>query len=87
MSDKKSSRGRPKLYTETMRLTFRLRKGRSEAEDALVERLGLLKKGQRSRFLRRVLTTGDIEPVLEREFAKETECVANAVDALATFWD
>jgi hypothetical protein len=52
-----------------------------------MDRLEQLKKGQRSRFIRRVLTTGDLEPVLEREFAKETRRVANAFDALATFWE
>ena len=89
MTDSKKhskKRGRPKLSGEQMYVPFRLRRGRSEEEDNLMDRLAQLEPGQRSRFIRRVLTTGDIEPVLEREFARETKRVANAFDALATFW-
>jgi hypothetical protein len=80
-------RGRPKLEVEKMYIPFRLRRGRSEAEDNLMDRLAqLTETGQRSRFIRHVLTTGDIEPVLDREFVRETERVASALDALATLW-
>ncbi len=71
-----------------MHVNFRLRRGRSEAEDRLFDRLAqLTRDGQRSRFIRRVLTTGEIEPVLDRELARETERLADALDGLATFWD
>lgn len=67
-------------------IPFRLRKGRSEAEDQLIDRLLQLPDRSRSRFIRRVLTTGDIEPVLASEFSKETEAVTSALDALASLW-
>jgi hypothetical protein len=82
------NRGRPRLGGERLHVTFRLRRGRSEAEDRLFDRLAqLTRDGQRSRFIRRVLTTGEIEPVLDRELARETERLADALDGLATFWD
>jgi hypothetical protein len=53
-----------------------------------MDRLEQLKESrQRSRYLRRVLTTGEIDAVLDREFARETEQVANALDAMASLWD
>ncbi len=67
-------------------IPFRLRKGRSEAEDLLIERLLQLPDRSRSRFIRRVLTTGDIEPVIDREFSQETEAITNALDAMASLW-
>ena len=87
MSDKKSNRGRPPVPGQQIKITFRLRSDRSEAEDALIERLAELPPRHRSRFIRRVLTTGDIDAVLDREFARETEQVTSALDALATYWD
>jgi hypothetical protein len=50
-----------------------------------MDRLDQLTTGQRSRFIRRVLTTGEIDPILDREFARETERVTCALDALAAF--
>ncbi len=80
-------RGRPKLNGEQMYIPFRLRRGRSDAEDNLMDRLAqLTETGQRSRFIRRVLTTGDIEPILDQEFANETTHLTSALDAHATFW-
>lgn len=79
--------GRPRLNGEEIHVTFRLRRGRSIEEDTLMDRLGQLKqKGQRSRFIRRVLTTGEIDPILDREFARETERVSSALDAMASLW-
>ncbi|NJO00081.1 MAG: hypothetical protein HC875_41190 [Anaerolineales bacterium] len=53
----------------------------------MIDRLEQLNgTGQRSRFIRRVLTTGDIDPILEREFARETEQVTSALDAMASLW-
>ncbi len=46
----------------------------------------LTETGQRSRFIRRVLTIGDIEPILDQEFANETMHLTNALDAHATLW-
>ncbi len=84
-NDKKP--GRPKLNGEKMLVCFRLRRGRSDAEDNLMDRLAqLTETGQRSRFIRRVLTTGDIEPILDQEFANETTHLTSALDAHATFW-
>lgn len=87
MSDVKRSRGRPRADGPEIRITFRLRRGRFEAEDSLMDRLDQLTAGQRSRFIRRVLTTGEIDPILEREFARETERVTCALDALARMDD
>lgn len=67
-------------------IPFRLRKGRSIEEDQLIDRLLQLPDRSRSRFIRRVLTTGDIEPVISREFSQETEKVTSALDALASLW-
>lgn len=68
--------------------SFWLRPGISEEQDRLIERLDqFTAKGQRSRFIRRVLTTGDVEPILDREFTKETVKVASALEGLASFWD
>lgn len=81
-------RGRKPAKFERKYYSFWLRPGLSEEQDRLIERLNqLTAKGQRSRFIRRVLTTGDVEPVLEREFIKETDKVANALGGLASFWD
>ena len=67
-------------------IPFRLRKGRSIEEDQLINRLLQLPDRSRSRFIRRVLTTGDIEPVISREFSQETEKVTSALDALVSLW-
>jgi hypothetical protein len=80
-------RGRPPVSGRQIKITFRLRCGRSAAEDALIARLDQLPPRHRSRFIRRVLTTGDIETVLDRELARETERVASALDAMAGLWD
>jgi hypothetical protein len=87
MSDKKSSRGRPALPGQQIKISFRLRQGRSQAEDALISRLDQLPPRHRSRFIRRVLTTGDIDAVLDREFERETGRVTAALDAMAGLWD
>lgn len=92
MSDKKPhrkrKRGRPRVNEEQIKVSFRLRRGRNSAEDALMDRLSLLTESrQRSRYLRRVLTTGEIDAVLDRELAQETQRVANALDAMAGLWD
>lgn len=80
--------GRPALDVESITVTFRLRRERSQAEDMLMDRLAkLTERRQRSRFIRRVLTTGEIDLVLDREFARETERVGSALDALATYFD
>jgi hypothetical protein len=84
---KNGRRGRPRAFGETVRLNLRLREGRSPEEDRLIERLAQLPKGQRSRYVRRVLTTGDVEPILDAELERETGRVASALDALATMWD
>jgi hypothetical protein len=75
------------LAGESLYIPFRLRQGRSEAEDALIARLKAMPSRQRSGFIRRVLTTGDIDPILNREFARETERVTSALSGLASFWD
>lgn len=67
-------------------IPFRLKKGRSIEEDQLIDRLLQLPDRSRSRFIRRVLTTGDIEPVISREFSQETEKVTSALDALVSLW-
>ncbi len=95
MSDKKQNnrrqanrgRGRPPIPGRQLRVTFRLRQGRSPAEDGLLERLDQLPARHRSRFIRRVLTTGDIDPILDRELARESARVGSALDALATYYD
>jgi hypothetical protein len=80
-------RGRPRVEGKTLYIPFKLRRGRSVEEDALIDRLEqLIGTGQRSRFIRRVLTTGDIDPILNREFARESEKVASALDAMASLW-
>lgn len=85
---RKRGPGRPPVPGERIKISFRLRRGRTPAEDALMDRLEQLKESrQRSRYLRRVLTTGEIDAVLDREFARETEQVANALDAMASLWD
>jgi hypothetical protein len=81
------TRGRPKLPGKSIHITLRLREGRSPEEDRLIERLEQLEKGRRSRFLRTVLTTGDVEPVLDAQLEQETERVASALDAMATMWN
>lgn len=84
----KAKRGRPKATGEERLYCFKLRRGRSPAEDSLIDRLDqLTRNGQRSRFIRRVLTTGEIDPILEREFTHETERTASALTDLASFWD
>jgi hypothetical protein len=83
----KKTRGRPRLDQESLYIPFRLRRGRSTAEDALIERLQQLPPRQRSRFIRRVLTTGEVDPVLEREFARESRWAASALDSLGSSWD
>jgi hypothetical protein len=50
-----------------------------------MDRLEQLTPGQRSRFIRRVLTTGEIDSVLDREFTRETERVASALAGLASW--
>ena len=91
MSDKnvlpKKSAGRPRIDGDELRVSFRLRRGRSDEEDLLFDRLEQLTgSGQRSRFIRRVLTTGEVEPTLAREFARETQKVSVALDAMAALW-
>jgi hypothetical protein len=81
------TKGRPRIFGKMVRLNLRLREGRSPEEDRLIERLEQLPKGQRSRYVRRVLTTGDVEPILDAELERETGRVASALDALATMWD
>jgi hypothetical protein len=70
-----------------MRLNLRLREGRSPEEDRLMERLEQIEKGRRSRFLRAVLTTGDVEPILDAQLEQETDRVASALDAMAAMWN
>jgi len=83
----KKKRGRPPAGGAETIYCFKLRRGRSVEEDGLIDRLTQLTgTGQRSRFIRRVLTTGDIEPILERELARESEKVASALDAMASLW-
>jgi len=53
----------------------------------LIDRLKELPARQRSRFIRRVLTTGDIDPILEREFARESEWAANSLAGLGSWGD
>ena len=72
---------------KTVRLNLRLREGRSPEEDRLIGRLEQLPKGQRSRYLRRVLATGEVEPLLDAELEQETGRVASALDAMAAMWD
>jgi hypothetical protein len=79
--------GRPRLSGKSIHITLRLRQGRSPQEDRLIERLERLGKGQQSRFLRAVLTTGDIEPILDAELAQETGRVTAALDAMAMMWN
>jgi len=82
-----NKRGRPRLEVDELHITFRLRRGRSEAEDRLIERLGQLTgRGQLSRYIRRVLTTGDIEAVLEREFEQESAAIAAGLDGMFDLW-
>lgn len=83
----KKGPGRPKLDTEQLYIPFRLRRGRSDKEDALIGRLKQLPPRQRSRFIRRVLTTGEIDAVLDREFARESEWAASALDMMGSEWD
>jgi hypothetical protein len=80
-------RGRPRIEGDEFHITFRLRRGRAEAEDRLIDRLEQLTgRGQRSRYIRRVLTTGDVEPVLEREFEQESAAIAAGLDSMFDLW-
>ena len=79
--------GKRKLNVEQLYIPFRLRRGRSQAEDDLIDRLKQLQPRQRSLFIRRVLTTGEIDAVLDREFALETARVASALDSMGDSWD
>jgi hypothetical protein len=85
MSDLKRSRGRPRVEGREIRITFRLREGRAEAEDKLFERLTELPERQRSRFIRRVLTTGEIDAVIDRELARESLWAATALAGLGSW--
>jgi hypothetical protein len=90
MSDnntKPKKRGRPRVEGRKIRITFRVREGRSVAEDNLFDRLEQLPQRQRSRFIRRVLTTGDIDPILDREFARESEWAATSLAGLGSWGD
>ena len=84
----KNTRGRPRVSGQQLHVTLRLRQGRSEEEDRLIERLQeLVQRGQRSRYIRRVLLTGDVEPVLDRVFQEETELITSRLDAMFDLWD
>jgi len=85
---KNTKRGRPRLQGEQLHITLRFRTGRSEEEDRLFERLQELgARGQRSRYIRRVLLTGDVEPVLDHIFQQETERVQQGLDAMFDLWE
>jgi hypothetical protein len=85
---KNTRRGRPRLRGEQLLIALRFRTGRSEEEDRLIERLQELgARGQRSRYIRRVLLTGDVEPVLDRLFQEESELVGARLDAMFDLWD
>ena len=82
------NRGRPKLHQEAIIVAIRFRRGRSQKEDELLDRLKQLPVMRgRSRYIRRVLTTGELDAVLDRELAHETERVASALDSMGDTWD
>jgi hypothetical protein len=82
------NRGRPKLHQEAIIVAIRFRRGRSQAEDELIDRLKQLPALRgRSRYIRRVLTTGELDAVLDRELAHETARVASALDTMGDSWD
>lgn len=84
---KNTRRGRPRVEGEQIHVSLRFRRGRSEAEDNLIDRLvELVQRGQRSRYIRRVLLTGDVEPVLDRVFEEESELVQSRLDAMFDMW-
>jgi hypothetical protein len=95
MSDEKNfcdtknrGRGRPPLGGQQLHVTLRFRTGRSEGEDHLFERLQELgARGQRSRYIRKVLLTGDIEPILDRIFEEESEIVQSRLDDMFNLWE
>lgn len=85
---KNRRRGRPPLGGQQLHITLRFRTGRSEEEDRLFERLQELgARGQRSRYIRRVLLTGDIEPILDRIFEEESDRVKAGFDAMFEMWE
>jgi hypothetical protein len=85
---KNTRRGRPRLGGDQLLICIRFRAGRSEEEDRLFERLQeLAAHGQRSRYIRRVLLTGDVEPVLDSVFQEETARVRQGLDAMFDLWD
>jgi hypothetical protein len=80
--------GRPKLNQESIIVATRFRYGRSPEEDELMDRLKQLPvMRSRSRYIRRVLTTGELDAVLDRELSHETARVASALNSMGDTWD
>jgi hypothetical protein len=78
----KNRRGRPRAAGRAIRLSLRIR-GQSEEEDRLIDKIESLSPGQRSRYIRRRLLTGDAEQVLD-QVIQETELVQSRLDMM---WD
>lgn len=79
--------GRKKLNVEQIYISFRLRRGRSQEEDQLMDRLNKLVVRSRSRYIRNVLTTGEMDAVLDRALAQETARVKSALDSMGDSLD
>lgn len=87
-TQRRQPRGRPRLPGETLLICFRLRKGDTERENDLFDRMQELgERGQRSRVIRKILLTGEVEPVLDRVFQQETERVQQGLDAMFDLWE